>query len=157
VLHGRKFAVLEPDKIKVSYFSQRCKNTKNKIQIMKNKYRAWMKEYRDFAIQGEPDFKSIKSFMRLYGHLDLEQFTGLIDENGKEIFEGDILIDEFNNTDGEPNHGYYEVVYDEKKACWAVDVSFKNDRGYLQPIYTFFGENLEVVGNIHQNKDLLCQ
>lgn len=124
--------------------------------MKENKYRAWLKDYGHFAIQGEPDLETLQSFIHHYGDLELEQFTGLIDKNGKEIFEGDILTEEFTEY-GVSIGVYKEVVYDKENAGWSVDVSLEKDRSYLCPIFDYFEENIEVVGNIHQNKDLLCQ
>lgn len=75
----------------------------------------------------------------------LMQYTNLKDKNGKEIYEGDILKVKLDG--GEANlyvkytNGEYRVVNEGK---W-------EDSLYA---YMYFGD-VEIVGNIYENKDLL--
>lgn len=70
------------------------------------------------------------------------QFTGLLDKNGKEIYEGDIVI--FDNH----LQGISQVVYDYA----GFDVDSKNYRTALRPM---MNNHIRVIGNIHDNPELL--
>jgi len=84
------------------------------------------------------------------------QYTGLTDKNGVEIYEGDILIDvEFDENNNDIS-GKFPVVYDSSKCQFAIDNSFKKDGSSLVNFIEYFGvENLKIVGNIHDNPELL--
>lgn len=75
------------------------------------------------------------------------QFTGLTDKNGKKIFEGDIVVHEvqkgilFNKG---------VINWDAKNARWAHQLNTMN------PCLCMFDSSThEVIGNIHDNPELL--
>lgn len=76
----------------------------------------------------------------------IEQYTGLKDKNGKEIYEGDIFEDDYN--------GGYEVVkwIDERSAFCLCYMGYERD---VEEFYTRCTNEMEVIGNIHENKELL--
>lgn len=77
------------------------------------------------------------------------QYTNLKDENGKEIYEGDILKVK---SDGETINLY--VKYDTDMGEYLL----VNEKEWEDSLYGCMCFNeVEVVGNIHENKDLLKQ
>ena len=120
------------------------------------KFRAWDENQQAMAYQGFPDLETIQSFFFHYGDKTLMQFTGLTDKNGKEIYEGDLLLDKEFTEDDFDISGKYPVVYDVNQCCFCVDNSFKKDGSSLVNIIDYFGvENLEVIGNVYENSELL--
>ncbi len=81
----------------------------------------------------------------------LEQFTGLLDKNGKEIYDCDIHMHEF-ESDGEKQKSYSPIVWD-NGAFW-VDESLLKD-GSLLTLLGEFDEPLNIVGNRFENPELL--
>lgn len=81
---------------------------------------------------------SFEGMRYLPGRYKLLQFTGLLDKNGKEIYEGDLMS--YMNT--EPK----EVVF--HKGCFCHKIS--------DGLYHIFGDkNWEIIGNIYENPDLI--
>ena len=72
----------------------------------------------------------------------VRQFTGLVDKNGKMIFEGDI----FAIPVGRIRIIHYVVSYDDKYGVW--EPFGDGDCG-------FYSKTIEIIGNIYDNKDLL--
>ena len=93
------------------------------------------------------------------------QFTGLADKNGKKIFEGDLLNGfEYPFYRSEDNkHNYFaEVVWFDNGAFGLVTHKYPNSRvrGISAGNADYFDEefecdNWEVIGNIHDNPELL--
>ena len=74
------------------------------------------------------------------------QYTGLSDKNGKEIYEGD-LVDEYGNR-----KLVYRVGFD-RGHFTLTDIENGYDRLGIWNVHM----NMEIIGNIYQNKDLLTQ
>jgi len=83
-----------------------------------------------------------------------QQFTGLLDKNGKEIYEGDICRGTMPDTERDEPFDLMEVKYED--ASFSL-YRIKNNRGL------YFGEldmpalnkSIEVIGNIFENSELL--
>ena len=84
----------------------------------------------------------------------LMQSTGLLDKNGTEIFEGDVLSTYTDNLVIKRDNllGFY-VEVDEKREYFAEIVDIE----YLDLFAKDFGVAVEVLGNIYENPELLGQ
>ncbi len=112
--------------------------------MRKIKFRAWDKKNKKFVngkdvSEDRIPTKSTKQGFKLMTSFVLMQYTGLKDKNGKEIYEGDIV--NYHKSDIEGNV-----------------VTFKYGMFYLinDSLHHYFcSGNLEVIGNIYENKELL--
>ena len=82
------------------------------------------------------------------------QFTGLHDKNGKEIYEGDIAVCTYGKWHEEPKGltRIGKVMYD-VKTC-AFKMALKNS-AMLVSFRDTKPKDIEVIGNIHDNPELL--
>lgn len=71
------------------------------------------------------------------------QYTGLKDDNEKEIYEGDIIEDKYKNR--------YEVKYDNKRMSWIAHSTIPFENNIPLCIVT----ECTIIGNIHDNPELL--
>lgn len=79
------------------------------------------------------------------------QFTGLIDKNGKKIFEGDIVRVRYDSNDGKECE-IRAVEYNSKECCY-YPMAWVECCDYCDAFLEFI--EIEVLGNIHDNPELL--
>ena len=81
------------------------------------------------------------------------QFTGLYDNNGKEIYEGDILMCIGQRKDNKGRKYFRKVSF--KNGSFCMSVPEYNIDSYLYNHIVNGKLNWEVIGNIYDNKELL--
>ena len=127
----------------------------------KIKYRAWLKEEKKMVNVETIDFtdKSMQYLEKneiidayllrriIFDDVELMQYTGIKDKNGKEIYEGDIVLIDKTNI-------LHKTVVKFKHGAFIADIIGDNDYIYLFH-FGFNKDDFEVVGNIYENHKLL--
>lgn len=128
------------------------------------KFRAWLKEEKKMVNVETIDFtdKSVQYLEKnefinayllrrmIFGDIELMQYTGLKDKNGKEIYEGDIIKYKF------PYDKRLKHISPVKFLKTEASFGIKDRYGNEIPLYTISANNyFEVIGNIYENKNLL--
>jgi len=80
----------------------------------------------------------------------VDQFTGLYDKNGTEIYEGSVVKFVASIISFEKGH-INEII----GAVYFLNGSFGIKRNSFIPLCDLLGYSFEVIGNIHDNKELL--
>ena len=117
------------------------------------KFRAWVKkekemtkvlalETRDYATLNVLYNDNSKCTLGMFA-VEIMQYTGLKDKNGKEIYEGDIVI--LNDAE-EENRCVVKYKYG---SYILIDGDLREDLSNVEAKF------LEVIGNIYENKNLL--
>lgn len=119
------------------------------------KFRAWIKtgiETYDYVKpmtiqQMIHSKKSTFSLKQLNDLVDFEQFTGLTDVNGKDIYEGDIV--QSNYKYAQPKISQI-IMEDGNSYIAGEDLATGNEMLVSDHV-----DEIEVIGNVHENPELL--
>ncbi len=117
------------------------------------KFRAWDRIKKRMFLVLEIDYENELVSDETYWNtipfddVKLMQFTGLKDENDKEIFEGDVL----KTSDGE----LAKAVWNKELACWEAE--FLDEIVDLSEVADVKSNrsDCEIVGNIYENPEFL--
>jgi len=90
------------------------------------------------------------------------QYTGLKDRNGKRIFEGDVVRFQFDNDDDPWPHKRTEkhigrVFWQDFRSSFAIAMGRNGSKNINNDLWKYVqnGNRVEVIGNIHDNPELL--
>lgn len=90
------------------------------------------------------------------------QFTGLVDKNGKKIWENDVVRFQFDNDDCPfPNKDIKKrigkIFFSDFRASWSIAMGKKGRNVINNDLFKYVqnGNRVEVIGNIYDNPELI--
>ena len=124
------------------------------------KYRAWLKQYKKMFEVSFIDFDTkligldidLEIIIFDFEDIILMQSTGLFDKNGKELFEGDVIAIEVDDTETPINA---RVFQDSKIGVLMFNVFEDNEDVPMVELLEDNSVAFEIIGNIYENPGLL--
>lgn len=118
------------------------------------KFRAWDKEQSEMLNPGEGKILVISTNGVTIDseHFEVMQFTGLFDKNGKEIYEGDIVL-----TPQEEYIKQWVIEFQNGKFQLSNNLNSERDIevGQLTIVNSCYVNDIEVIDNVYENPELL--
>ena len=115
-----------------------------------------------WGIYRQPDGTRIVSGQ--HEECELMQFTGLLDKNGREIYEGDILRYPPKDNWGKINYNCFEVFFHDGDANSDYNIGYSINRmhnhgsvcgGVIPSFKPRAVSKMVIIGNIHENPEML--
>lgn len=123
------------------------------------KFRVWSKEDRKYRTDCNLTglFNSVTGTpATIYSdegdRFDIEQYTGFKDKNGKKIYEGDLL--QWDLFDGRKPACIMKVRWNQDEGCFEIHF-IRGNFGDSMLNQDDCSKGYEVIGNIHENPELL--
>lgn len=127
------------------------------------KFRAWNKILKvmgsamplDVLLLDAAEYGNVEEQADRISQVEVMQFTGLLDKDGKEIYEGDILLYIKSKSKGKDKKRKEEHQY------WSVSMSPKGQwvatRDDIAQSLASATERHEIIGNIYETPDLITK
>jgi uncharacterized phage protein (TIGR01671 family) len=131
------------------------------------KFRAWLRKYEKMVDVKRINFdvKNVECYLVsknecnlsefVFNEVELMQYTGIKDKNGKQIYEGDIVSEEHPESNHEPFDQIPDsirgvVKFERGKFIVPAKVNYGVEKRNLHAV-----KGVAVVGNIYENPELL--